>query len=351
MNKLKVGVLFGGNSSEYSVSLHSTGSLLKHFPQEYDLIMIGISEKGEMYLYDGSIGDIENDKWCDKEHAKACTLSASSACKGLFVFSDDGVRSIELDVIFPMLHGKNGEDGTIQGLLKLSGIPFVGCNLRACANCMDKDTTHVILEKAGLPCAPYICVYENDIAHDKEWYLRAVKELGLPFFVKPSNAGSSYGISVVHDEGEFIAGLKAAFYHDGYGKTILEKKIGGFEIGCAIMGNEHLVVGELDEIEIKSEFFDFEGKYQLKDSKIYCPARIDKKISDEAKVIAQKAYRALNCEGLARVDMFVDGDKIVINEVNTMPGFTATSRFPSMMKQRGIVYQQLIRELIELAIQ
>lgn len=352
MKKIKLAVLFGGKSSEYSVSLHSAGSLLKQLNKElYEILYVGITEEGNWYAYEGDIDAIEHDTWFNEETCTPCILSCSEANKGfLKLHKDMTFEKMEVDCIFPVLHGKNGEDGTLQGLFELSGIPYVGCSHMSSAVCMDKEMTHIILENALVPCAPYICVYDEKNLDYKNIYEQAVKKLGLPIFVKPCNAGSSYGISKIEGFDGFEKAMKEAFYHDGKGKLILETTIEGFEIGCAVMGNKDLFAGSVDEIETDAPFFDFEGKYQMVGSHIYCPARISRELKEEAQHLALRAYKALNCSGMTRVDMFkTPDDKIVVNEVNTIPGFTATSRYPSMMKDAGIEFSDLLDKLIDLA--
>lgn len=346
MNKIALGVVFGGKSSEYSVSLHSVASLLRQINNEkYTIVMIGINEQGEWYLYEGDIDAIEHDHW-QQSNCTPCVLTR----QGLLKLHEGSYETIHLDCIFPVLHGKNGEDGTIQGLFEIMDIPYVGCGHMSSAVCMDKEMTHIIAEHAGIPCAPYRCIYDTDERDVKEIFDEASAALGLPIFIKPCNAGSSYGVHRVDNFEEFELGLKDAFYHDGKGKVVLEQAIEGFEIGCAVMGNKELTVGSVDEIEIKGGFFDFEGKYEMKDAAIHCPARIDKDLFEKARAMAVKAYRAMNCSGMTRVDMFVTPQHtIVFNELNTIPGFTATSRYPSMMKEIGIDFPQLIDELVNLA--
>lgn len=352
MSKIRLAVIFGGQSSEYPVSLHSVGSLLQQIDKEkYDLFLVGISKDGKWYAYDGDIESIEHDTWMSHESLVETSLSSSSAVKGFINMHKDGTFEIvNVDCIFPVLHGKNGEDGTIQGLFELCGIPYVGCDHMSSSICMDKEMTHIIAENAGIACAPYMCIYENRKEDMKEVYERAVEKLGLPIFIKPANAGSSFGISKIRNYEEFEKGMKEAFIHDGRGKVILETTIEGFEIGCAVMGNDELTVGSVDEIQTTADFFDYEGKYDMVDSEIFCPARIDEELFATAQKMAKEAYMALNCKGLTRVDMFVTPNHtIVLNEVNTIPGFTATSRYPSMMKAVGIEFPQLIDELIALA--
>ncbi len=342
---MNLGVIFGGQSSEYSVSLHSTGSFLRQIHEEkYNITKIGITDKGEFYLYKGNIEDIEHDHWCTPDKAVPCAW-----VKGGIVVLDGSNEKIELDCVFPVLHGKNGEDGCIQGLLEIMNIHYVGCDILSSAVCMDKEIMHILCDQAAIPCAQYICLRE----HGKNPSFEEIQEeIPLPWIVKPCNAGSSYGVHYVDDKDSFVEACKDAFYWDGRGKILVENAISGFEIGCAVMGNDEIFTGSCDEIEINGGFFDFEGKYEMKGAAIYCPARIDQKTFDEARDLARRVYIAMNCSGMARVDMFVtDEKKVVLNEVNTIPGLTATSRYPSMMKEVGIEFPDLIDKLIDLAMQ
>lgn len=354
MKKIKLAIIFGGKSSEYPVSLHSAGSLIHQINKErYELIYIGISSDGKWYAYDGDVESIEHDTWQSHPSCTKCVLSCSEDFKGFLKLREDHTyEELPVDCIFPVLHGKNGEDGTIQGLFELSGIPYVGCGHMSSSVCMDKEMTHIILEHANVPCAPYLCVYDREDLDYKAVFEEASEKLGLPIFIKPCNAGSSFGISKIDSFDGFEAAMKEGFYHDGKGKVILETTIEGFEIGCAVMGNKELFAGSVDEIETAAPFFDYEGKYQMVDSHIYCPARISKELFDTARAMAVDAYKALNCKGMTRVDMFVTPQNtIVLNEVNTIPGFTATSRYPSMMKEAGIPFDQLIDRLVDLALE
>lgn len=276
-------------------------------------------------------------------------LNCGTDRKGFYELRNDGTYAfIEVDCVFPILHGKNGEDGTLQGLLTLAEIPFVGCNCVSSAISMDKDYTHIICEAAGIPMAPYICVrWEKEFDYKKA-YEQVEERLTLPAFIKPANAGSSYGISKIRNYDEFEKGLKEAFNHDK--KVIIETGIDGFEVGTAVLGNDEIFVGEVDEIETHKDFFDFAAKYDLDDTTIHCPARITQEQKDEIREMAKVIYRALGCSGLARVDLFLasNGD-IVFNEVNTLPGFTSASRYPSMMKEVGIDFKTLINKLVTLA--
>lgn len=342
MEKVRLGVIFGGQSSEYSVSLHSAASFLRSIhPDRYDVEMIGISLEGGFYRYQGSIDDLEHDHW--KEHANPIAW----VHKGFIDLESQ--EKIGLDCIFPILHGKNGEDGAIQGMMTVLDLPVAGCDILGSAICMDKEVMHRLFDQAGIPAAQYVCLHAGQ---DNPSFEQIAQEMPLPWFVKPCNAGSSYGVHYVDKKEDFDAAVEDAFKYDGRGKVLVEKAIDGFEIGCAVMGDDVLRTGELDEIEMAGKVFDFAGKYEMKDSAIYCPARISQEKSAQAKELAKKAYRALCCRDMARVDMFVksDGD-IVINEVNTIPGFTSTSRYPTMMSQAGLAFGDLIDALVALAME
>ena len=342
MNKIRLGVIFGGQSSEYSVSLHSAGSFLHSVHADrYDIIPIGISPEGNFYRFEGSIEELEHDHWI--EHSRPIAW----VHKGFIDIENK--ETVELDVVFPVLHGKNGEDGAIQGLLTLLDLPAVGCDILGSAICMDKEVMHRLFKEGGIPAADYVALTkygENPTFEEIE------QEIPLPWVIKPCNAGSSYGVSFVDSKETFDRAVEEAFKYDGHGKILVEKAIDGFEIGCAVMGDEVLDTGEIDEIEMAGKIFDFEGKYEMKDSAIYCPARISREKSDEAKELAKKAYRVLCCRDMARVDMFVcSNGEIILNEVNTIPGLTATSRYPSMMKAAGKDFGDLIDDLIDLAME
>jgi D-alanine--D-alanine ligase len=350
--KTKLAILFGGKSDEYSVSLHSAAAIIKNVPEEmFDVTLVGITQDGKWLLYEGSVDNVNDDTW-HKENLSPVFLNMGNDFKGLVKLNlgNNTFEKIEIDCIFPVLHGRNGEDGTIQGLCQMSGIPFVGCDMTSSAVCMDKEFTHVICENSGIKTAPYIAAVNSNKLNVKKLYEQAYEKLSLPMFIKPANNGSSIGISKVRNYDEFEKGLIEAFQYDN--KVVIEKMIEGFEIGCAVLGNEELIIGEVDEIDTKNDFFDYVEKYSQHNSKIYCPARISDELKAEAKQIAEKTYRALGCKGLSRVDMFVTPDnKIFLNEINTIPGLTDLSRYPSMLKKIGIEYSDLIVKLVELAME
>jgi D-alanine---D-serine ligase len=245
----------------------------------------------------------------------------------------------------PVLHGKNGEDGTVQGLLELAGIPGIGCKTLASALCMNKDKAHKIAATVGVSIPRSFTLKS---CADKRTYFEQAEKLGYPLFVKPVNAGSSYGITKVMNKNELPAAVELAFEYDS--EIIIEENIQGFEIGCAVLGNDVLIVGMLDEIELADGFFNHNEKYTLETSKIHVPARISEEKANEAKETAKKIYKALGCTGFARVDMFITpSGEIIFNEVNTIPGFTTHSRYPNMLKAAGMTFEEVINMAIGLA--
>lgn len=347
MKRLNIAVLFGGCSPEYGVSLQSAYSVITHIDtNKYRPVLIGISSKGDWYRFDGDIEKIAKDTWCNCSDCLPVAFSQNSMAHVLLVFHPDKVEKFPIDAAFPVLHGKNGEDGTVQGLFELAGIPVVGCGTLASALCMDKDRAHKLAHAAGVQAPASVKLKKNK---DEKTALALAESLGYPLFVKPVRAGSSYGITRVSDHNELPSAIKLAFEYDD--EVMIEESITGFEVGCAVMGNDVLTVGEVDEIELEEGFFNFTEKYTLKTSAIHVPARIPKEKSEEIKQTARTIYQALGCRGFARVDMFLDTQgKVVFNEVNTIPGFTSHSRFPNMMEAIGIPFEQMISRVIELAV-
>ena len=347
MEKKTIAVFFGGCSTEHEVSLQSAQAVLNAIDRErYLPLAVGITKKGEWRLFSGNLDRLADGSWERDPSCVPCLLSPDRTCPGLLLPGPEP-RRIPIAAGFPVLHGKNGEDGTIQGLLELSGIPVVGCGTLASALGMDKDKAHRLAALAGVP-GPRGTVFRR--ASDPMEIERAVHALGWPLFVKPIRSGSSFGVSRVTKPEQLAEAVQEAFSHDS--EILLEEAVPGFEIGCAVIGNETLITGRVDKIELSQGFFNFEEKYTLKTSKIHCPARISPEKEEEAARAAKKVYRALGCRGFARVDLFLTPDgRILFNEVNTIPGFTSHSRFPTMMKAIGIPFDRLVNRLIELGVE
>ncbi|MFT4008202.1 MAG: D-alanine--D-serine ligase VanG [Lacrimispora sp.] len=344
-----IAVIFGGCSSEYSVSLESAYAVISHMNKEkYTPILIGISSKGNWFKFDGDIEKITADTWCNTSDCTPVMVSLNRAEHDLLMFENNKIEKVHIDVAFPVLHGKNGEDGTVQGLFELAGIPIAGCGTLSSVLCMDKDMAHKLVRAAGIS-VPISFVLEKNM--DKEEAFTQAERIGYPQFVKPVRAGSSYGITKVTNRNDLPAAIKLAFEYDE--RVIIEECISGFEVGCAVLENkdDNLIIGEIDEIELADGFFSFTEKYTLKTSAIYVPARIDAVTAEKMKRTAKTIFKALGCQGFARVDMFLSASgKIVFNEVNTIPGFTVHSRFPNMLKAAGMSFEQIISTAIERAV-
>ena len=343
----RIAILFGGCSPEYGVSLQSAYSVITHLDREkYEPVLIGISNAGDWFQYVGEIEKIFIDTWCNEEDCIPVVVSPNRTVHGIVTIKNGKIRETHIDAVFPVLHGKNGEDGTVQGMFELAGIPVVGCGVLSSALCMDKDRAHKLVQAAGIS-VPQSFVLQS--GGDAETAIRQAERIGYPLFVKPVGAGSSYGITKVTGRNQLPEALKLAFSYDS--TVIVEECISGFEVGCAVLENDGFVVGEVDEIELENGFFDFTEKYTLKTSSIHVPARISAEKAGEIKETAKLIFKALDCRGFARVDMFLDDTgRIVFNEVNTIPGFTTHSRFPNMMKAAGISLERVISMAVDRAV-
>ena len=341
--KKTVALLFGGCSPEYEVSLCSAAAVLRGLdPARYDVIPVGITRRGEWFRCACSADDIEAGHWTERPLIRA-SLSPDRSVHGLLEWDEAGVRPVRVDVVFPMLHGANGEDGTVQGLCELAGIPYVGCGVLGSAACMDKEVAHT-LAAAGVRVPRSVTLYKGEEGSPLE---RAAGLL-YPLFVKPANAGSSYGITRVERADELTAAVELAFAFDS--KAVVEEEIPGFEVGCAVIGNRELFIGEVDEVALGERWLDYEEKYGNRTAEIRLPARISPESRDKIRGTAAVLYQALGCRGFARVDMFLTpaGD-VVFNEINTIPGFTAHSRYPKMLEAAGMPFSAIAERLITLA--
>lgn len=345
----RIAVLFGGASSEYEVSLQSAYAVMTHIDKEkYQILPIGIAKNGTWYLYRGELADIPEDHWLEKSRCIPVAVSPDKRLHGLLLLKESGVEEISLDGALPILHGKNGEDGTVQGVFELADIPLIGCNAMSSAVCMDKETAHRLAKECGVK-VPVSYIVKEAEKENMEQVTAYAETLGYPLFVKPLRAGSSFGITKVTGKEELLSAVEHAFAYDS--SVILEEMIEGFEVGCAVLGVDELTVGAVDEIELSEGFFDYTEKYTLKSSKIHVPARISEEKAKEIKDVAVRIYRGLGCSYFARVDMFLTPEgEIYFNEVNTIPGFTSHSRYPNMMKAAGISFEELLERLLGMAV-
>lgn len=343
----RIAVLFGGASSEYEVSLQSAYAVITHMDRDkYEILPIGIAKDGSWYLYRGELSNIPGDNWLERKSCVPVVVSPDKNLHGILLLKENGVESVCLDGAMPILHGKNGEDGTVQGVLELADIPVIGCDTMSSAICMDKETAHRLVKECGVK-VPRAYTITEAVCRDAKRVEEYGETLGYPLFVKPLRAGSSFGITKVTGKDQLQDAVEHAFAYDSH--VILEEMIAGFEVGCAILGKEELTVGEVDEIELSDGFFDYTEKYTLKSSMIHVPARISKEKAEEVKDAAVRIYRGLGCSYFARVDMFLTPEgELYFNEVNTIPGFTSHSRYPNMMKAAGISFEEILSRLLEM---
>lgn len=348
----QIGVFFGGASSEYEVSLLSATAVLQNInPEKYEVHRVGITKEGDWFYYTGETDLIADGSWLnDKKCLTPCTVNVNRSAAGLLLFGKDGTKTVKLDCVFPVLHGKNGEDGTMQGLLEIAGIPYVGCDTLSSAVCMDKTVTHTVLDRNGIETAKYLSIMDYEYAGNGEEFLEvAEKELGYPMFVKPANAGSSVGVSKVTDSSSFHEAMQLAFDNDS--KVLVEEMITGLEVECGVLGNKEPIAAVPGSIVPCNDWYDYEAKYLAGESKTVIPAAISSKMIDRVRAQAVRAYLALGCTGMARVDFFVTPqDRLLVNEVNTIPGFTSISMYAKMFAAAGVDFGELVDRLLKLAL-
>ena len=351
LNKLTVAVIFGGQSSEHEVSRVSASTIISNLdPEKYYVIPVGITKDGKWMIYNGPVENIKNGEW--EKFGTPAVLSPDASQKGLLKTVGGKVKLIPIDLAFPVLHGKYGEDGTIQGLFELAQIPYVGNGVLSSSISMDKAFTKIIAKNAKIPQAKYVEVHSEDLKRIKTTASKIEKKLGYPCFVKPVNAGSSVGITKAHNKEELMEGLKVAAVHDS--KIVVEEGIVGREIECAVLGNRgHVEASCVGEIFSAGEFYDYDAKYNNAESKTVVPAEISPEKQDEIRKMAVKVFNAVDGSGLARVDFFVENEteNVIFNELNTLPGFTPISMYSMLWAACGKSTAELLDNLIELAIE
>ncbi|WP_367925845.1 D-alanine--D-alanine ligase family protein [uncultured Ruthenibacterium sp.] len=352
MEKCKIAVLFGGTSSEHEVSRMSATSVLNNLnPEKYEIYPVGITKQGRWYLYRGPVDWLSDGRWEQHSQNVPCAICPGSGLPGLVCFEGDHIYSLPLDVVFPVLHGKNGEDGTVQGLFEMAGLPYVGCGVLGSAVCMDKVVANTIMDAAGIQRCEWDYMERWQLSDFDAIESRVAQKLGYPIFVKPANAGSSVGISKAADKAALKKAVDLALEHDS--RVIFERFVDGQEIECAVCGNEDVHSTLPGEILASAEFYTYEDKYISGTSRTVYPARLPQETLEQVARIAEKAYRTLCCKGLSRVDFFVEREtgKILLNEINTMPGFTNISMYPKLMMEQGMTYSQLLDRLVNLALE
>ncbi len=352
MEKLRVGVLFGGRSSEHEISCISANSIINVIDRDkYDVIPIGLTKDNQWVIFEDKKPFLK----LEKKDLPEVTIQGLQDNKVIKVSKFPPEELISLDVIFPVLHGPFGEDGTIQGLIDMHAIAFVGAGVLASAIGMDKTTTKALLKITEFPVGDFVSILDVSWQKNKEEILKQIKEMGLPVFVKPARAGSSVGISKIKDFSQLENAIEEARKFDK--RVIVEKSIeNAREIECSVISGEGKKAARASlpaEIVVKAghEFYDFEAKYLDDSAELIVPANLDRKLQDKVQMLATRVFDLLNCEGLARVDFFITEDEqVLVNEINTMPGFTSISMFPRMWEATGLKYEELIDYLIKEAL-
>ncbi len=352
MKKIKVGILCGGRSSEHQVSLQSARNIVDAIDRNrYEVVLIGIDRAGQWHLGDSAeflLNPHDPERIALNRLSETVTLAPGAPGNPMMTRKTHRPAG-DIDVIFPVLHGPFGEDGTVQGLLKLANLPFVGAGVLGSAVSMDKDVMKRLLRDAGIGIPDFVAFASAD--RERIEYEKVRDRLGMPCFIKPANLGSSVGITKARDAGEFEAGVREAFRYDR--KILVEEYIRGREIECAVLGNARPEASGLGEVQSTHEFYSYEAKYiDEHGARLNIPAALSPGLTDQIRATAVKVHRTLACEGMSRVDFFLrDDGAVLVNELNAIPGFTRISMFPKLWEAAGVTYGDLIDRLIQLALE
>ena len=352
MGKLNVCILFGGISPEHEVSLRSAESVLNHIDKDkYNILPVGITKAGQWIYFGGTdYSMLPAGTWMECPGNCPAAISPVRG-QGLLRFDADTVTAAPIDVAFPVLHGENGEDGAMQGLLQMAGIPYVGPHVAPSAVAMDKTLTKLVIDKEGIPQAAWEPVRAEELPEKMDSIVASLEaRFAYPMFVKPAGTGSSVGVSKAADREKLKAAITAAAKFDS--KILVEEFIRGREIEVAVLGNAEPVASVCGEIDSGAEFYDYDAKYITDTSTAYIPARISEDLQTRIREAAVRVFKAVGCQGLSRVDFFATEDgRLVFNEINTIPGFTSISMYPKLFTASGIPYSRLIDELLKLALE
>lgn len=352
MAKLRVGIVFGGKSAEHEVSLQSAKNIVDAIDKsKFDVVLLGIDKQGQWHINDASsyLLNANNPALIALNRSEKNVALVPGQTEHQLIETSSAEQLSQIDVIFPIVHGTLGEDGSLQGMLRVANLPFVGSGVLGSAVSMDKDVAKRLLRDAGLNVAPFITLTRAN--RGKISFAEVEKQLGLPLFVKPANQGSSVGVSKASNEEQYHAAVALAFEFDH--KVVVETGIKGREIECAVLGNDYPQASTCGEIVVNSEFYSYDTKYiDEQAAQVVVPAALEAEVNDKIRKIAVCAYQALECSGMARVDVFLTEDnEVIINEINTLPGFTNISMYPKLWQASGLGYQELITRLIELALE
>ncbi len=353
---LRVGILYGGRSGEHDVSLCSAASVLTALdPEKYEVVPIGINRSGRWFVQESAriVDHRDFGTILTIEERGDWYLNHYENENRLHLFDRETGNTVSVDVVFPVIHGTFCEDGTVQGLMELAMVPYVGADVTGSAVAMDKDIAKRLLRESGVPVVPWITVTRREWEEDQAGVMdEALKRLGIPLFVKPAGTGSSVGVGLVRDAGALGGAVDSAFRYDN--KVLLEKSVSAREIECAVLGNDDPAASIPGEVRPNHEFYSYESKYiDPNGAELIIPAELDPALAGEIRRQAVRAYRALACTGMARVDFFLDRESgdIYCNEINTLPGFTGISMYPKLWENTGLTYRELLDRLIELAIE
>lgn len=353
MKKLNVAVVYGGLSPEHMISRSSANTIISNLSDEkYNVIPIYINKEGSWIMYDNYKSDLKDWKW--ERIGATVSLSVNHSHKGLLRLVRDKAKLISIDIIFPVLHGLNGEDGNIQGLFEMSGIPYVGNGVLSSAVCIDKSFTRIIADYTGINQTKFMVISEHDFkVKGDEIFKKITKKIGCPCFIKPCNCGSSIGMKKAKNKKEITEGIELAFHYDK--KIMIEKAIVGREFECSVLGSAidgEINVSGVGELKYESEFYNYDAKYMDKTSYTIIPADLSKEISEQIRDYSARIFKAVDGNGMARVDFFVEDDtnKVIFNEINTLPGFTSISMYPKLWEHEGIGVGTLLDKLIDLGL-
>lgn len=350
-NTKHVAVLFGGRSTEHEISRKSAYTILTHMPAGFEALPIGITKEGAWFAYFGDLSKIPNGEWENAEEKRALSIgTGADTPAGLFYIENGEAKPITIDVFFPVLHGMYGEDGTVQGLFELLGVPYVGCGVGDSAVSMDKSMTKLLVSTAGIRQADFVFVdrhNKNDLAPIMD---ESERKLGYPMFVKPCKSGSSVGVTKATDRKSLEEGLVHALQFDD--RILVEEGINARELECAVLETKDGFVAEVGEVVSAIEFYDYDAKYNNPSSETLLHPDIPAEMEAEIQEKAVRIFKLLDCKGLSRVDFFLDRDsgEVVFNEINTLPGFTNISMFPMLMQKHGLSLEEVIKELVEQAL-
>ena len=351
MAKIKAAVIFGGTSKEYKLSLASAAEVIRNIPEDkYEVICIGITRKGRWLFYPGDVEDIASGEWELDPDCTSAIISPDPLHRGIITIENGETSVKKIDVVFPVLIGKNGGDGTLQGLLDLSGIPYVGCGLLAAASCVDKSHTHMVLDDYGIKTAQWQLITQRELNSIEERCSGIAEKMGFPLIVKPANSGSSAGTSIAENEEALIASVKMAFLNDN--KVVVEKYIKGRKLEAAVFGYDNPFSSYIGEILSVDKVYDPTEVNKSSGDDLVIPADLPIEQMNEIRNIAVKAFKALGCKGMARIDFFLTDDgELLLNKIGTSPGLRKNSVYPKLMEHLGMTLPYLMDKLIEQAIE